>query len=234
MSIQYEKGSVTISVEGIEEVQKALGELGAKTPAVTKVAVNRTARYARKLMIQKAKARYAVNAAGKKHLNDLVQRKKATNRNITAELHIESLRNDLGYFQSQPNQAFMGMDAFSAPNVFTARVLKESPMKALAGTARLSKGFLLVFKSGHVGMVQRVIGSNSQNKTTFLSKRPRWRTRDGRVEKLQTMGSPSAAAMHTTIWPQVEEPVEQYLADALMIRTEEVIQAAARKAKARR
>ena len=133
-----------------------LGDLRKKTPAVAKVAINATARQARKLMIAEAKARYAVNSAGKRHLSDLVQRKKASNSSLSAELRIASYRNDLGYFQTRPNRPFMGHDVAQAPEYFTARVLKTSPMKPLTGKGRLSKGFLVEFKSGHVGMVQRI------------------------------------------------------------------------------
>lgn len=48
-------------------------------------------------------------------------------------------------------------------------------MTALTGDgANLSKGFLVEFKSGHVGMVQRRIGSSSSHTVTERG-RPRWR-----------------------------------------------------------
>lgn len=53
--------------------------------------------------------------------------------------------------------------------------------------------------------------------------RPRWRNKDGKVEKLVTMGSPSATAMHSTVWPYVEPEVTEYLYDRLMEQTERVI-----------
>jgi len=43
------------------------------------------------------------------------------------------------------------------------------------------------------------------------------------VEKLVTMGSPSATAMHSTVWPYVEPEVTEYLYDRLMEQTERVI-----------
>ena len=101
-NVTYNRGNLTITLEGLDTVEKALGDLRQKTPAAAKVAINATAREARKLMIAKAKARYAVNTAGRRHLKDLVQRKKATNRSLLAELRIESFRNDLGYFQTSP------------------------------------------------------------------------------------------------------------------------------------
>ena len=130
-NVRYNAGTMTIEVDGLDDVSAVLGDLRKKTPAVAKVAINATARQARKLMIAEAKARYAVNSAGKRHLSDLVQRKKASNSSLSAELRIASYRNDLGYFQTRPNRPFMGHDVAQAPEYFTARVLKTSPMKPL-------------------------------------------------------------------------------------------------------
>ena len=219
----YNSGNYTITVIGEEDVARALGDLKGKTPAAIKVAINATAREARKLMIAKAKARYAVNAAGQKHLKELVQRKKATNTSLNAELHIASFRNDLGYFKYSPEGVHTGRDVFeNAPPIVRAKVLKAGSMKPLTGEARMSKGFVLQFKSGHVGMVQRVIGSNSSRKLTARGK-PRWTTKDGRVEKLRTMGSPSATAMHNTIWPEVEQQVEDFLIQRLDAQVDKVL-----------
>lgn len=227
--VTYDAGTMTITVDGLEDVERALGDLKKKTPAAAKVAINATARQARKLMVAQAKARYAVNAAGRRHLKDLVQRKKATNTSLSAELHIEKMRNDLGYFQHRPTESFKGRDVLRrAPAHVKARVLKSSAMTALTGDgANLSKGFLVEFKSGHVGMVQRVIGSSSSNLETARStpshKIYRWKNKAGKVEKLVTMGSPSATAMHSTVWPYVEPEVTEYLYDRLMEQTERVI-----------
>ncbi len=216
-NVRYNAGTMTIEVDGLDDVSAVLGDLRKK------VAINATARQARKLMIAEAKARYAVNSAGKRHLSDLVQRKKASNSSLSAELRIASYRNDLGYFQTRPNRPFMGHDVAQAPEYFTARVLKTSPMKPLTGKGRLSKGFLVEFKSGHVGMVQRIVGTGRFH-YTVRSGAP------STSDKMQTMGSPSAAAMHSTIWPEVEPEVELFLAAKLTERAEQVLARAKRKA----
>lgn len=226
-NVTYDAGKLTISIVGMDDVASALGELKRKTPAAAKVAINTTARQARQLMIARAKARYAVNAAGKRHLKDLQMKGKghpATNSNLEAVLYISKMRNDLGYFQHNPTQAFTGISVFTnAPAHVKARVLKENQMAPLTGTANLSKGFLVEFKSGHVGMVQRVIGSSSRNTITQKSGVPRWRNSAGQVEKLQTMGSPSATAMHNVVWPLVVPEVELLLQDNLQMQVGKVL-----------
>ena len=124
-TVTYDPRSYTIILTGTEDVQRALGDLEKKTPAAVKVTINATARQARKLMIAEAKARYAVNAKGQQHLKDLVQRKKATNTSLNAEIHIASMRNDLGYFKYSPTGIFTGRDVFTkAADVVVAKVLK--------------------------------------------------------------------------------------------------------------
>lgn len=66
-NVTYSAGNLTITVAGLDTVEQALGDLKRKTPAAAKVAINATARQARKLMVAKAKTRYAVNAAGRRH-----------------------------------------------------------------------------------------------------------------------------------------------------------------------
>lgn len=76
MSIAYKDDGIVIGVEGLSKVEKELGNVRYKLPAVEKFAINKTARYTRKIMIQQAKTRYALNAAGQRHLKDLQQKKK--------------------------------------------------------------------------------------------------------------------------------------------------------------
>lgn len=227
--VTYSRNNMTITVDGLDTVANALGDLKRKTPAATKVAINATAREARKLMIAKAKARYAVNAAGQRHLKDLVQRKKATNTSLTAELHIEKMRNDLGYFRTNPAYPthYTGRNWVMGPDVWKGKVLKESSLKPLPGDGARSKAFLAEFKSGHIGMVQRVKGSSSKHTVTEKGY-PRWRNSEGNVEKLQTVGSPSAAAMHRVVWHEVEPDVEAFLQERLDLQVQKVL------AKARR
>lgn len=227
-SSSYDAG-IIMEVSGVEEAVYLLGDLRSKAPAVLKTSVNATARETRKLMIAQAKARYAVNTAGRRHLDDLKQRKKATNRSISAELYIAKMRNDLGYFATSPRYPthYTGKHWVEGPKVWKGKVLKGSQMKPLPGGHRevygeVSKAFLAKFKSGHIGMVQRDIGSSSEH-TVTANGYPRWRNKKGQVEKLVTLGSPSATAMHNTVWPDVRPDAEEYLQNRLFEQTERVL-----------
>ncbi len=225
-NVSREGRDIQIRVEGLDSLYDALGDLKSKAPAAAKVAINATAREARKRMIAAAKARYAVNAAGLRHLKELKQQKRATNTSLWALLHIETPRDDLAYFQNEPNKVFSGGSALtSAPEYVRARVLKASPMTLLSGSSTRSKGFLAKFKSGHIGMVQRMIGSHSDH-TTTENGAARWRGKGGRVEKLVTMGAASASAMHGKVWAEVEDEVAEYLEWRLGERVKQIMECA--------
>ena len=206
----YDASNLMVSVDDAE-VTRALGVLGNKTPAALKVAVNTTARQTRKLMLTEVKKRYDLNAAGRRMIEDLRQRQKATNRRPTAILAIMkndpgAFRADLGYFRTSPTKPFMG------------------PMIALGGTSDKSKGFLVQFKSKHIGMVQRQLGIPADKDYTESGKK-RWKPN----EKLATLSSPSGSAMHHTVWEMQEQTVEQMLQQNTERRVRQLIANAKRK-----
>lgn len=224
----YDASNLTVSIDDAE-VTRALGVLGDKTPAALKVAVNTTARQTRKLLLTEVKNRYDLNTASKRMIEDLRQRQKATNRRPTAILAIMkndpgAFRADLGYFRASPTKPFMGPSVRNAPPVFHAHVLKGSSMIGLGGTSEKSKGFLVQFKSKHIGMVQRKLGVPAQKEYTENGKK-RWKPN----EELATMSSPSGSAMHHTVWEMQESTVEQMLQDNTERRVRQLIANAKRK-----
>lgn len=224
----YDASDLTVSIDDAE-VTRALGVLGDKTPAALKVAVNTTARQTRKLLLTEVKNRYDLNTAGKRMIEDLRQRQKATNRRPAAILAIMkndpgALRADLGYFRTSPTKPFMGPSVRNAPPVFQAHVLKGSPMIGLGGTSEKSKDFLVQFKSKHIGMVQRRLGVPADKDYTESGKK-RWKPN----EELVTMSSPSGSAMHHTVWEMQESTVEQMLQDNTERRVRQLIANAKRK-----
>ena len=54
-NVTYSAGNLTITVVGLDTVEQALGDLKRNDPGGAKVAINATARQARKLMVAKAK-----------------------------------------------------------------------------------------------------------------------------------------------------------------------------------
>lgn len=227
--VTYDPKDLTITVAGVEDIEKQLGDLKHKTPAAMKFAINATARKTRKLMLDRAKARYAVTAKGREHIDELMQKRKARNTSLLAELYIISREIDRSYFEHSPIRAFEGPAVRWAPKHFKSRILKSSPMRDFtagyrSGPGDVSKAFLLTFKSGHVGMVQRDIGSESDNLTTIKNRRPRWiPPGKKKPEKLVTAYAPSGPAMHNTIWPDVEPTAAEVLQEQLQRRVDMIL-----------
>lgn len=222
----YDAGSMTIGVDS-SQVEERLGEIRNKAPAVIKVAANYTARETRKEMLRRALNRYAVNAKGKEKIQGLKQRVKATNANPAAVLWIggnAGMRSDLAYFRHQDTAAHSGRDWKNGPEVFRAQVFKRGGMKKLSGGDGGSKGFLAHFSSGHIGMIQRVIGSSTDRMTTYTGA-ARWKNAHGEVrevEQTRTYSAPSGTAMHRTVW--YKEEAAQYAQDTLQRKLEDQIE----------
>ena len=200
-NVRYDPKQLSLTVDD-QGVARALGKLAGKTPAVMKVAINRTARQARKDIIREAEARYALTAKGKAKLRRLQQRRKATNTNLVAELRQDDkgLPLDYAYFDHTPTVVRKGMDAVrNSPKYHAARVLKRENRKPLEAGYGRSKGFLVEFKSGHVGMVQRRLGVRSASTKTARGY-PRWRSKSGIVEHIETMSRPGGSSMGRAVW----------------------------------
>ena len=133
-----------------------------------------------------------------------------------------------------PDDIEMLEDLIVAATNEALRQLEEDSaksMEALTGghtaLGQASKGFLVKFDSGHVGMVQRLIGRPAEN-----PKSTRWRSKNGIVEKLYTMSSPSASAMHSTVWREEVEPdSEIILQERLQHEVSKILMQAGRKTK---
>ena len=89
------KAIYDVQVPNIGEVERALGDMRDKAPRAMKNAVNQTATRAKNMMIRQARLRYAVNSAGRRHLNALKVRNRATTQNPTAEIFTIWLRSNL-------------------------------------------------------------------------------------------------------------------------------------------
>ena len=120
--VTYDAGQMLLTIDDTG-VERALGSLYRKTPAVLKVAINRTARQARKDLIEEAEKRYALTVRGKARLRLLKLRKSATNNSLEAELrqNDEGLTLNASYFQHSPTVPRMGVAALHPARANAAR-----------------------------------------------------------------------------------------------------------------
>lgn len=195
------KQRITVQVDGLDAAASGAARITTQTPGAAARALNTSMQESREKLIKAAKERYALTTAGEKHLDELRQTERASASKLRAVMRIARPRSDMGYYESFPNVPLPGPRWKEAPKEgFRGHVLRSTPMYTLSGgQGNRSKAFLAQFKSGHVGMVNRLIGENASR-----PKPSRWRTKDGRVEPLETLGSPSGAAQVNTVWPEQE------------------------------
>jgi len=229
--VTYDAGQMLLTVDDTG-VERALGSLYRKTPAVLKVAINRTARQARKDLIDEAEKRYALTVRGKARLRLLKLRKSATNTSLSAELRQsdEGLTLNASYFQHAPTVPRMGLAALSGPAYQRVRTLKGGPMENLTGSDGKSKGFLIRVHNQNLGndhlmFANRLLGSSTKNTTTRTGK-PRWRNRAGKVEKAYDVNRIGASSQQRAVWYRgVDNTAAENLERFVQQRIEQVIAA---------
>lgn len=232
--VTYDTGEYRLTIND-DQVSSALGELRSKTNAVLKVAINRTARQARKDVIAESLERYDLTAKGKEKAKQLRMRRLATNAVLMAELRQsdKGLPLDFAYFRHVPTTVFKGGAVKHAPQYVQGRVLKSQAMHDLTEEAGRSKGFLVEFmnkrsdgtENNHIGMVQRVIGSRAEHDETRRGYR-RWKPN----EALVTMARPGGSGMGRAVW---ELGVEDWAAENLMNQTARRLQEVIEKSRSR-
>ncbi len=228
--VTYDAGQMLLTIDDTG-VERALGSLYRKAPAVLKVAINRTARQARKDLIAEAEKRYALTVRGKARLRLLKLRKSATNTSLVAELRQgdEGLTLNASYFQHSPTVPRMGVAALHGPAFQRVQTLKGGPMEELAETAGASKGFLIRVsntKNDHLMFAQRLLGSSTSNTTTKTGKH-RWRNAAGDVEKAYDVNRIGASSQQRAVWHRgVDTAAAENLEHFLEQRIRQVIEAA--------
>ncbi len=229
-SVTYDAGTMTIGIEGLDDISAVLGDLRKKTPAVAKVAINATARKAARDAVKAAERRYALTSRGKEKLHEYKQRKKATNHDLLAIINggDKALPLNIVYFEHTPSKPYMGKAIGAAPAYFRAKVLQNGGYKELGESSDRSRAFLVnihnkVSKNDHIAMLQRVLGSQTYRKKTNREY-PRWKSPNGKIEKVYDVERPGATSMGAAVWRRgVDETTAEYLQDRLIEQTERVL-----------
>lgn len=202
---------ISMQIKGLDDAVSGIGSTAQAVPGAAARSLNAAIQSARELIIEAAMERYAFSESGERRMNDLKITERASSGRLSAKMQIKKLKSDLGYYEHAPEGALPGALWRLAPSGgYSGHVLRGTSMTTLGGAGNLSKAFIAHFKSGHDGMVQRVIGSKSSH-TVTASGAARWKNRIGDVEKLQTVGSASTAAQANVVWPDQErESVEAF------------------------
>lgn len=142
-------GAVSIEIDRISlaNIEKKLGSMKSEAPKVLKNAVNRTAKDARKDLIEEAQRTYVVKSG---RFNKAAKITNATVGNLQAVINIKGAPLELHDYKSSPASPPV---SGRRPSVTRAKVLASGGLKPLQKGSL--KAFVTRFASGHVSIGQR-------------------------------------------------------------------------------
>ena len=155
-----------VEMEGLDEIEAALGMTKDKSKMVLRTAINNTAKQAEKLMTKETKSRYKYKSGKVADIRKANEIKKAKASNMVATITAKGPANELLDFVVKPNTYFPG--GRGAPKWVKAKGRRNSKLSNVAkfpsATGDKYKGFIVKFKSGHLAMVERVPGKPMKGK----------------------------------------------------------------------
>lgn len=145
MAITYE-----VDRASVEYVKMRLGAMGHKAPQVLRVAINRTAKQARRELSDETRREYTIK---NKYFNQSAKIFNATNQNLEATIKISGGPLDLTEYKVKPGTPSIGSHR---PDVYSANVKIATGFKKLIRPSDNQKAFVAQFSSGHKAVAERV------------------------------------------------------------------------------
>lgn len=179
-------------VPSLEEIEKQLGDLKDKAPAILKKALNDTAKWTGRELAKEAQARYQVKTMKfAKEFTIL----KASNGRLQATLRAKGAPLAVSKFKTSPTKPIAS--GHGSPAVKVA-VLQGKPAKEVAGRQG-RKAFLTKYSSEHIAVVQRQPGEKYTSKgwKDRKSKWKKYKKRTGHLDdtRIREFYGPSVPTM---------------------------------------
>ena len=151
-----------VEMEGLHEIEAALGMMKDKSKMVLRTAINNTAKQTVVLLVDEAAKQYYITS--KTRVRKTLEVKKATASNLTALVTSTGQTTELYDFKVKP-KAYTPRNRPRAGH--TGNVKQSNPAKALylkPGESKDKyKAFTVKYKSGHKSVAQRVPGTHMRD-----------------------------------------------------------------------
>lgn len=151
-----------VEMEGLHEIEAALGMLKDKSKMVLRTAINNTAKQTVVLLVDEAAKQYYIQS--KTRVRKTLEVKKATAADLTALVTSTGQTTELYDFRVKP-KAYTPKNRPKAGH--TGNVKKANAAKALyldpGATKDKYKAFTVKYKSGHKSVAQRVPGTRMRD-----------------------------------------------------------------------
>lgn len=173
---------ILINMEGLHEIEAALGKAKDKSKLVLRKAINDTAKEVEKRMAKKAAKRYARHDKGVKPYKAVTTITKAKTSNLSSTIVVRDKISDLYDFTLNDRTHYPGSKG--APRWIKAKQLSESRIQGIAARKGSGgdqyKAFVVQYDSGHIALAQRVPGSHMRDnpdkeaiKSLYATSKPR-------------------------------------------------------------
>lgn len=156
-----------VNMDGLEEIEAALGKAKDKSKYVLRAAINDSAKEVQKRLMKEAGQRYARNEGGMKPYRPITKVQKATIGKMAAIVEAKDGSSDLYEYKMNDRTYYPGSKG--APKAGAkAKQLKSSRIASLAlrkgAKGDQYKAFVVKYHSGHLAIAQRVPGTSMKGK----------------------------------------------------------------------
>lgn len=151
-----------INMDGLEEIEAALGKAKDKSKYVLRAAINDSAKEVANRMMRGAGSRYARNDRGMKPYRPVTKIDKAKIGRLAAIIDVRDKSSDLYEYKLSDRTYYPGSKG--APKWIKAKQLRSGSLKRIAArpgdAGDKYKGFVVKYHSGHLAIAERVPGTS--------------------------------------------------------------------------
>ena len=174
-----------INMDGLEEIEAALGKAKDKSKYVLRAAINNSAKEVEKRMAMGAGKRYARQQGGMRPYRAVNTIKKAKIGNLAAIIEVRDKPSELYDYKMNDRTYYPGSKG--APSWIKAKQLKSSRLKKLSAQTSGSdkhKAFVVRYHSGHLAIAERVPGTHMKGKPEKEAIRSLYATSKPKAEEI--------------------------------------------------
>lgn len=201
-----------INMDGLEEIEAALGKTKDKSKYVLRAAINNSAKEIEKRMAKGAGQRYARNEGGMRPYRAVNTIKKAKIGNLAAIIEVKDKSSDLYEYKLSDRTYYPGSKG--APSWIKAKQLKRNKLQRLAarpgGGSDQYKVFVVKYHSGHLALAERVPGTSMKGRPEKEAIRSLYATSKPKAEET-VFKKDIEADVHEVLMRNIQEQINRFL-----------------------
>lgn len=204
-----------INMDGLEEIESALGMAKDKSKLVLRAAINNSAKEVERRMLKDASKRYALHEGGMKAYKAVTKTSKARTGNLQAIITAKD-KAALDLYEYKLSDRALYPGGRGAPKWLKAKQLKGEKLKRLAlrpgGGGDQYKAFVVKYNgsSGHTAIAQRVPGTHMKGKPEKEAIRSLYATSKPKAEEVVYKMNIDAD-VHSILMRNIQEQIARFV-----------------------